>query len=72
MVSVTCFPGGKDCVIFFLWHFQTGSLAVTFFCAEVHFNSGVSTGVQDLPGNYADDRHPERHRQEKQPIVNCF
>lgn len=54
----------SSCYFFPLWYLQTGSRAVTFLCAKVHFHSGVSPGVQDLPGNDADDRHPERHREE--------
>lgn len=40
-------------------------LKVTFFCAKVHFHCGVSPRVQDLPGNNADDRHPERQKEKK-------
>lgn len=58
-------------MMFFLRHLQTGSAAVTFLCAKVHFHSGVSPGVQDLPGNDADDRHPERQRGER-PCCDWF
>lgn len=62
-------PVGGDYAISSLCYLQTGSVAVTFFCAKVHFHSGVSPGVQDLPGNDADDRHPERRQKGEEAIT---
>lgn len=59
-------------VMLFLWYLHTGSTAVTFLCAKVHFHGGVSPGVQDLPGNDADDRHPERHREERGGLMTAL
>ncbi len=69
MMSLSRRHHGEHYVIFLLWYLQTGSSAVTFLCAKVHFHSGVSPGVQDLPGNDADDRHPERHGGKKRGYV---
>lgn len=44
---------------------------VTFLCAKVHFHGGVSPGVQDLPGNDADNRHPENEKREKKNLFYC-